>query len=109
MLFRSDTGGRKYLHQRGEEHHYYGCGCNRRDTWANDTWYLREATNRASKIVCLSNEMIRNVISLCPESNGKTIIIPNEYEGNCVKINFHNLSDKIVIGTAASHLNEKKV
>lgn len=74
----------------------------------DDTWYLREATNRASKIVCLSNEMIRNVISLCPESNGKTIIIPNEYEDNCVKINFHNLSDKIVIGTAASHLNEKK-
>lgn len=73
-----------------------------------DTWYLREATTRASKIVCLSNEMIHNVISLCPEANGKTIIIPNEYEGNCVKINFHNLNDKIVIGTAASHLNEKK-
>lgn len=52
--------------------------------------------------------MIRNVISLCPEANGKTIIIPNEYEGDYVKINFHNLNDKIVIGTAASHLNEKK-
>lgn len=74
----------------------------------DDTWYLREATTRASKIVCLSKEMIRNVISLCPEANGKTIIIPNEYEGDYVKINFHNLNDKIVIGTAASHLNEKK-
>ena len=74
----------------------------------DDTWYLREATTRASKIVCLSKEMIRNVISLCPEANGKTIIIPNEYEGDYVKFNFHNLNDKIVIGTAASHLNEKK-
>ena len=74
----------------------------------DDTWYLREAITRASKIVCLSKEMIRNVISLCPEANGKTIIIPNEYEGDYVKINFHNLNDKIVIGTAASHLNEKK-
>ena len=74
----------------------------------DDTWYLREATTRASKIVCLSKEMIHNVISLCPEANGKTIIIPNEYEGDCIKINFHNLNDKIVIGTAASHLNEKK-
>lgn len=74
----------------------------------DDTWYLQEATTRASKIVCLSKEMIRNVISLCPEANGKTIIIPNEYEGDYVKINFHNLNDKIVIGTAASHLNEKK-
>ena len=74
----------------------------------DDTWYLREATTRASKIVCLSKEMIRNVISLCPEANGRTIIIPNEYEGDYVKINFHNLNDKIVIGTAASHLNEKK-
>ena len=74
----------------------------------DDTWYLREATTRASKIVCLSKEMIRNVISLCPEANGKTIIIPNEYEGDDVKINFHNLNDKSVIGTAASHLNEKK-
>lgn len=73
-----------------------------------DSWYLREATTKASKIVCLSKEMIHNVISLCPEANGKTIIIPNEYEGDCVKINFHNLNDKIVIGTAASHLNEKK-
>lgn len=74
----------------------------------DDTWYLREATTRASKIVCLSKEMIHNVISLCPEANGKTIIIPNEYEGDWVKINFHNLNDMIVIGTAASHLNEKK-
>lgn len=74
----------------------------------DDNWYLRESIIRASKIVCLSNEMIRNVIRLCPIANGKTIIIPNEYDVDVVKFNFHNLSSTINIGTAASHLNEKK-
>lgn len=73
-----------------------------------DSWYLRESAIRASKIVCLSHEMIRNVISICPESNRKTITIPNEYEGECLEFSFHDLSHKIIIGTAASHLNEKK-
>lgn len=70
----------------------------------DDNWYLRESIIRASKIVCLSNEMIRNVIRLCPIANGKTIIIPNEYDVDVVKFNFHNLSSTINIGTAASHL-----
>lgn len=74
----------------------------------DDNWYLRESIVRASKIVCLSNEMIRNVISLCPIANGKTIVIPNEYDVDFVKSNFNNLSSTINVGTAASHLNEKK-
>lgn len=48
-----------------------------------DSWYLHEAARRASKIIRLSDEMIKNVLSSCPEVNGKTLIIPNEYEGEC--------------------------
>lgn len=73
-----------------------------------DSWYLREAAKRASKIICLSNEMVLNVKSISPEANGRTILIPNEYEGEVPEIIFHDLSKEIVIGVAASHLNEKK-
>lgn len=73
-----------------------------------DSWYLREAATRASKIICLSEEMIKNILSICPASNGKTLIIPNEYEGDRSQISFGDLSRGVVIGTAASHLNEKK-
>lgn len=73
-----------------------------------DFWYLHEAARRASKIICLSDEMIKNVLSSCPEVNGKTLIIPNEYEGECSQVSFGDLSHSVIIGTAASHLNEKK-
>ena len=73
-----------------------------------DCWYLHEAATRASKIICLSDEMIKNVLSICPNANGKMLIIPNEYEGENIQISFGNLSRNVAIGTAASHLNEKK-
>lgn len=73
-----------------------------------DTLYLREAATRASRIICLSEEMIQNVLGICPEANRKILIIPNEFEGHCSEISFHDLSHKIIIGVAASHLNEKK-
>lgn len=73
-----------------------------------DTLYLREAAIRANQVICLSEEMIQNVLSICPEANGKMLIIPNEYEGLCSEFSFHDLSRKIIIGVAASHLNEKK-
>ena len=40
----------------------------------DDTWYLREATTRASKIVCLSKEMIHNVISLVQKQMEKQLL-----------------------------------
>ena len=50
----TDTGGWKYLYQRGEEHHHHGSGCNRRDTWANDTRYdaCRAIHHRTAQLAC---------------------------------------------------------
>ena len=50
----TDTGGRKYLYQRGEEHHHHGSGCNRRDSWANDTWYDARCAihHRSTQLAC---------------------------------------------------------
>lgn len=73
-----------------------------------DSWYLRESARKANKIICLSNEMIHNIKCIYPEANGKVQIIPNEFEGEASKIIFHDLSKEVVIGTAATHLNEKK-
>lgn len=74
----------------------------------DDSWYTIEACRRASKIVCLSQEMANNVLSIAPGSNGKVIIIPNELGQKKDSISFPNLSKKVVVGCAASHLNEKK-
>lgn len=69
---------------------------------------LKMASHRARKIVCLSNEMINNVSSLVPEARNKCVIIPNDicvmYEG----VRLPNLPGRIVLGCAATHLNEKK-
>ena len=50
----ADARGRKYLHQRGEEHHYYGCGSNRRDSWSNDTRHdaCRAIHHRTAQLTC---------------------------------------------------------
>ena len=73
-----------------------------------DNWYLKEACSRASKIVCLSNEMVCNVSSSCPNITDKCVIVPNEIETMDVDVRFVNLPHSVIIGTAASHLNEKK-
>ena len=73
-----------------------------------DNWYLKEACLKASKIVCLSHEMVSNVRSSCPVSERKCVIIPNEIETIDVVPKFVNLPHSVVIGCAASHLNEKK-
>ena len=74
----------------------------------DDSWYTMEACRRASKIVCLSQEMANNVLGIAPGSNGKVIIIPNELGQKKNSISFPNLPQKVVVGCAASHLNEKK-
>lgn len=73
-----------------------------------DNWYLKEACSRASKIVCLSNEMVYNVSSSCPNVTDKCVIIPNELEKIDVDVRLANLPLSVIIGSAASHLNEKK-
>lgn len=73
-----------------------------------DYWYMAEACRRASKIICLSQEMVDNVLSISPKSNGKITIIPNELGVKTGVYHFPNLPQKLVLGSAASHLNEKK-
>lgn len=73
-----------------------------------DSWYLSEACKRANKIICLSNEMVENVLSLCPFTNSKIKIIQNYHCGEVKTITFPNLPSRIKIGCAAAHLNEKK-
>jgi len=73
-----------------------------------DCWYTTETCKKASQIVCLSNEMRENILSLCPSANGKIILIPNEHQGIYHDVCFPNLPNRIVLGTAATHLNEKK-
>lgn len=73
-----------------------------------DCWYLTEAIKRAGKIVCLSNEMAKNTLSLCPSSYEKIQIIQNPLYGTVKPISFPNLPNAIKIGCAAAHLNEKK-
>ena len=74
----------------------------------DDSWYTIEACRRASIIVCLSQEMANNVLSIAPSTNGKVTIIPNELGQKKDSISFPNLPQKVVVGCAASHLNEKK-
>ena len=73
-----------------------------------DSWYNMEACKRAEAIVCLSNEMVHNVIDLMPSSSEKLLIIPNELSFDSKEVCFPNLPKKAVIGCAAAHLNEKK-
>lgn len=77
--------------------------------WSTDgCWYTIEACRRADKIICLSQEMINNISSIAPNAKGKSLIIPNEIGVKTTPTHFPNLPDKVVIGCAASHLNEKK-
>lgn len=75
---------------------------------AEDSWYLHEASNYADKIVCLTKEMQQNVLQANPSVHNKIVIIPNPLEGKPADVLFPNLPSSVVIGCAASHLNEKK-
>ncbi len=75
---------------------------------AEDSWYLHEASNCADRIVCLTKEMQQNVLLANRSVSNKIVAIPNPLEGKCADIFFPNLPSSVVIGCAASHLNEKK-
>ena len=73
-----------------------------------DSWLLYEASDYADKIICLSNEMERNVLLANSSTYNKIVIIPNLLDSECADVFFPNLPSSVVIGCAASHLNEKK-
>lgn len=75
---------------------------------ASESWYIKESCQRASRIVCLSKEMINNVCELVPAVKSKTTIIPNQLEEEYKAVKFPNLPHSLLIGCGASHLNEKK-
>ena len=75
---------------------------------AEDSWYLYEASKRADRIVCLSKEMKQNILFTDHSTINKIVIIPNLLDGECADVLFPNLPSSVVIGCAASHLNEKK-
>lgn len=75
---------------------------------AEDSWYLYEASKCADRIVCLSKEMKQNILLTDRSTINKIVIIPNPLEGECADVLFPNLPSSVVIGCAASHLNEKK-
>lgn len=70
---------------------------------------MKETCRRANKIVCLSNEMLENVVSLNPAFRDKISIIPNELK-SCpfARVEFPNLPSSLKVGCEASQLNEKK-
>lgn len=75
---------------------------------SQETFYLLQATNKASKVVCLSNEMKKNILAINPQSNDKILVIPNILENVPQPVSIPNLPHKVVIGCTATHINEKK-
>lgn len=75
---------------------------------AEDSWYLHETSMCADRIVCLSKEMRQNVLLADHSASNKIVIIPNPLEGEYADVSFPNLPYSVVIGCAATHLNEKK-
>ncbi|RRD57545.1 polysaccharide deacetylase family protein [Tannerella forsythia] len=68
-------------------------------------FYLSKSLESASLVIGLSEEICRNARQLCP--NIKSVVIPNVCERE--KISIEDIRpDNIVIGTGATHLNEKK-
>ena len=73
-----------------------------------DAYYLKAASRYACKIVCLSKEMIANLLCINPYIEEKVVIIPNVMSGNSEAIEFPNLPNKVKLGVAASFINDKK-
>lgn len=69
---------------------------------------MNRYVNRVDNIICLSEEMRKNFLMLFPHCKDKTCIIPNIIDNIAGDVNFPNFPQKIIIGTAAAHINEKK-
>ena len=73
-----------------------------------ETFYLRESAIHSYKIVCLSKEMIENLRLIDNSLCGKCVLIPNPIIGGGDVTFVEKQKSTIVIGTASTHLNEKK-
>lgn len=77
--------------------------------WSSDDYlYMTYSLKYAHHIVCLSEEMRTNIALFSSKLLEKVHIIPNIIEPNKQKVNLRELNKGIIIGTAASHINEKK-
>lgn len=70
--------------------------------------YIDYAVKTASSVVCLSQEMKENISLLFPVPMNKIFVIPNSISTQIPEIHFPNLPNKVIIGTGATHINEKK-
>lgn len=75
---------------------------------AQESFYLRQTASAATKIICLSSEMVSNVLDVLPAVSPKCHVIPNIIDSVSGTPNSPNLPQKVVIGCSASHINEKK-
>lgn len=77
--------------------------------WDCQNWPLTEHSAREAEwIVCLSHEMERNLLSLVPDALSRVRIIPNVIDAPSNVFRFKKKYSEIVLGTAATHINEKK-
>ena len=70
--------------------------------------YIDYAVKTASSVVCLSQEMKENISLLFPVPMNKIFVIPNSISPQISEIHFPSLPNKVIIGTGATHINEKK-
>lgn len=75
---------------------------------SQESFYLKEAGTKAIKIICLSSEMVENVLDLLPSMSHKCHIIPNIIKPIYGETHFPNLPHKVILGCSAAHINEKK-
>ena len=73
-----------------------------------ETFYLRESAVHSHKVVCLSREMIENLRLIDKSLCIKCVLIPNSIVGGGDVTFMEKQNSTIVIGTASTHLNEKK-
>ncbi len=73
-----------------------------------ETFYLKESAIHSHKVVCLSREMIENLRLIDKSLCIKCVLIPNSIVGGEDVTFMEKQNSTIVIGTASTHLNEKK-
>ena len=69
-------------------------------------FYNENACKAAEKVICLSAEIANNV-KLFGAIDTQILVIPNSAKRRCYDIKNYK-GDKLVLGTGATHLNEKK-
>ncbi len=73
-----------------------------------EMFYLKNSTAVSEKVICLSNEMKKNIKLFLPEVGDKCIIIPNIISSMPQIVSFPNYPKRLIIGCSAAHINEKK-